>query len=183
MLVEIQSLIAPSAQATPRRAVVGWDSSRLAMIMAVLEARCGVALGGTEVYLNVAGGLKITEPAADMAVAAALISSVIGTPLPPETVVFGEVGLAGEARAVSQTDARLKEAEKLGFSRAIIPKARLRKVRAEDKGKKAVGSDTSLIITEIDHLADLVAKFPSVEQNRVSDPATHASSEDTRMTS
>ncbi len=182
MLVEIQSLIAPSAQATPRRAVVGWDSSRLAMIMAVLEARCGVALGGTEVYLNVAGGLKITEPAADMAVAAALISSVIGTPLPPETVVFGEVGLAGEARAVSQTDARLKEAEKLGFSRAIIPKARMRKGRAEDKGKKTVGSDTSLIITEIDHLADLVAKFPSAEHNHVSGPTTHASSEDTRTT-
>ncbi|MDP6896998.1 MAG: DNA repair protein RadA [Rhodospirillales bacterium] len=182
MLVEIQSLIAPSSQATPRRAVVGWDSGRLAMIMAVLEARCGVALGGTEVYLNVAGGLKITEPAADMAVAAALISSVTGTPLPPETVVFGEVGLAGEARAVSQTDARLKEAEKLGFSRAIIPKARLRKGRAEDKGKKAVGSDTSLIITEIDHLADLVAKFPNAEQNRVSGPATRASSEDTRTT-
>ena len=182
MLVEIQSLIAPSAQATPRRAVVGWDSSRLAMIMAVLEARCGVALGGNEVYLNVAGGLKITEPAADMAVAAALISSVIGTPLPPATVVFGEVGLAGEARAVSQTDARLKEAEKLGFSRAIIPKARMRKGRAEDKGKKTVGSDTSLIIIEIDHLSDLVAKFPSAEHNHVSGPTTHASSEDTRTT-
>lgn len=171
MLVEIQSLIASSSQATPRRAVVGWDSGRLAMIMAVLEARCGIALDKTEVYLNVAGGLKIKEPAADMAVAAALISSVTGTPLPPDTVIFGEVGLAGEARAVSQTDARLKEAEKLGFSRAIIPKARLRKGRRNNKGKKVVGSDTSLIINEIDHLADLVANFASTDQKLVGSPA------------
>jgi len=161
MLVEIQSLIAPSSQATPRRAVVGWDSGRLAMIMAVLEARCGVALGGTEVYLNVAGGLKISEPAADLAVAAALVSSVTGSPLPPETVVFGEVGLSGEVRAVSQTEARLKEAEKLGFTRAIVPKVRARKGkgpgRSMDKRKDATA--TSLTIIEIDHLADLVARF------------------------
>ena len=182
MLVEIQSLIAPSTQATPRRAVVGWDSGRLAMIMAVLEARCGLALGGTEVYLNVAGGLKITEPAADMAVAAALISSVTGTPLPPETVVFGEVGLSGEARAVSQMDARLKEAEKLGFCRAIIPKSRLRKGRTEDKGMKSVGLDTSLIITEIDHLADLVSKFADAKRKRESGPEIRAGAEDTRTT-
>ncbi len=182
ILLEIQSLIAPSSQATPRRAVVGWDSGRLAMIMAVLEARCGVALGGTEVYLNVAGGLRITEPAADMAVAAALISSVTGTPLPPETVVFGEVGLAGEARAVSQTNARLKEAEKLGFSRAIIPKVRLRKGRAEYKNEKPLGSDTSLIITEIDHLADLVATFAIANKNCGGDLPTDAGSQNTGTT-
>ena len=179
MLVEIQSLIAPSSQATPRRAVVGWDSGRLAMIMAVLEARCGIALGGTEVYLNVAGGLKIKEPAADMAVAAALISSVTGTPMPAETVVFGEVGLAGETRAVAQTDARLKEAQKLGFSRAIIPKSRFRKGHHNNKGIKAVGSDTSLIISEIDHLADLVTKFARTDQKPVGGPANRFVSKDT----
>ena len=105
VLVEIQSLIAPSALGTPRRAVLGWDSGRLAMIMAVLEARCGLALGASDVYLNVAGGLKIGEPAADLAVAAALVSSFSGVPVPPETVVFGEIGLSGEVRAVAQVDA------------------------------------------------------------------------------
>lgn len=149
MLVEIQSLIAPSQQATPRRAVVGWDTGRLAMIMAVLEARCGVALAGAEVYLNVAGGLRIREPAADLAVAAALVSSVSGRPVPAETVVFGEVGLSGEVRAVSQMEARLKEAEKLGFTRAIVPVAR-------GKGKTL---KTGLRLLEVEHLADLVNLF------------------------
>ena len=153
VLVEIQCLIAPSSQATPRRAVVGWDTGRLAMVMAVLEARCGLALGGSEVYLNVAGGLKISEPAADLAVAAALVSSLGGTPVPPETVVFGEIGLSGEVRAVSQMDARLKEAEKLGFTQAIIP---ARKMKA---GKKS-GYNGSLKITEIGHLNDLVFLLP-----------------------
>ena len=123
--------------------------------------------------------MKIKEPAADMAVAAALISSITSTPLPPDTVVFGEVGLAGEARAVSQTDARLKEAEKLGFSRAFIPKARLRKGRPNNKAKKAVGWDTSLIITEIDHLTDLVDKFAGTDQKLVCNPAIPLVSEGT----
>ncbi len=153
VLVEIQCLIAPSSQATPRRAVVGWDSGRLAMVMAVLEARCGLALGGAEVYLNVAGGLKISEPAADLAVAAALVSSLGGTPVPPETVVFGEIGLSGEVRAVSQMDARLKEAEKLGFSQAIIP------ARKKKAGQKSAYSG-NLKITEIRHLNDLVFLLP-----------------------
>ena len=172
MLVEIQSLIAPSSQATPRRAVVGWDSGRLAMIMAVLEARCGLALGGTEVYLNVAGGLKISEPAADLAVAAALVSSVTASPLPPETVVFGEVGLSGEVRAVSQTEARLKEAEKLGFSRAIIPKARVRK--GKPGSKRNDSADTALTIIEIDHLADLIQRFENAAQGKTEGPMMRA---------
>ena len=153
VLVEIQCLIAPSSQATPRRAVVGWDSGRLAMVMAVLEARCGLALGGAEVYLNVAGGLKISEPAADLAVAAALVSSLGGTPVPPETVVFGEIGLSGEVRAVSQMDARLKEAEKLGFTHAIVP------ARKKKAGKNP-GYTGNLKITEISHLNDLVFLLP-----------------------
>src|SRR5690606_22825744 len=90
LLVEIQALVAPSSLATPRRAVVGWDSARLAMIMAVLEARCGLELGLRDVYLNVAGGLRVTEPAADLAVAAALVSSALSRPVPADTVAFGE---------------------------------------------------------------------------------------------
>jgi DNA repair protein RadA/Sms len=121
MLVEIQALVAPSQVPMPRRAVVGWDGNRLAMIIAVLQVRYGLALADKEVYLNVAGGLRILEPAADLAVAAALISSVTNTPLPAQSVVFGEIGLSGEIRAVSHTDIRLREAAKLGFTSAFLP--------------------------------------------------------------
>jgi DNA repair protein RadA/Sms len=121
VLVEFQALVAPSALGTPRRAVIGWDQGRLAMILAVLEARCGISFAGQDVYLNVAGGLRITEPAADLAAAAALVSALTGEALPPDTVLFGEISLSGSIRPVSQTDARLKEAEKLGFSKAIAP--------------------------------------------------------------
>jgi DNA repair protein RadA/Sms len=122
LLVEVQALVVriPTG-ATPRRAVVGWDSARLAMILAVLDARCGLGLSGCEVYLNVAGGLRIGEPAADLAVAAAIVSALTDNPLPAETIVFGEVALSGEVRPVSQMQARLKEAAKLGFSRALAP--------------------------------------------------------------
>ena len=122
VLVEIQALVAPSPLGTPRRAVVGWDGARLAMVLAVLEARCGVSVGPNDVYLNVAGGLRINEPAADLAVAAALISSLTGVPVPADAVLFGEIGLSGEVRAVSHTDLRLKEAAKLGFSSALMPR-------------------------------------------------------------
>ncbi|WP_309091896.1 DNA repair protein RadA [Phenylobacterium sp.] len=121
VLVEIQALVAPSAYGTPRRAVVGWDSGRLAMVLAVLEARCGLGFGDRDVYLNVAGGLRITEPAADLAAAAALASSAFDEALPQDCVVFGEISLSGEVRSVSRMDARLKEAAKLGFRRALGP--------------------------------------------------------------
>jgi len=121
VLVEVQALVAASPLATPRRAVVGWDAGRLAMLLAVLDARCGLALGGNDVYLNVAGGLRIGEPAAGLAVAAALVSSFADVPVPAATIVFGEVALSGEVRPVSQTEARLKEASKLGFRRALLP--------------------------------------------------------------
>ena len=121
LLVEIQALVAPSSLGTPRRAVVGWDGGRLAMLLAVLDARCGLSLGGNDVYLNVAGGLRIAEPAADLAVAAALLSSAQDQPLPADLVVVGEIGLSGEVRPVGQMDARLKEAAKLGFARALVP--------------------------------------------------------------
>lgn len=121
MLVEIQALVAPSSLGTPRRAVVGWDSGRLNMVLAVLEARAGLSFAGQDIYLNVAGGLRITEPAADMAAAAALISALLDRPLNGEMVVIGEIALTGTLRPVGQTDTRLKEAEKLGFARAILP--------------------------------------------------------------
>jgi DNA repair protein RadA/Sms len=123
LLVEIQALVAESGLATPRRAVVGWDPNRLAMILAVLEARCGLRFGQFDVYLNVAGGLRLAEPAADLAVAAALISSRTGVATPVETVYFGEVSLSGAIRPVAQSATRLKEAEKLGFSNAFVPDA------------------------------------------------------------
>ncbi|MFY9212369.1 MAG: DNA repair protein RadA [Aestuariivita sp.] len=121
VLVELQALVAPSPHSQPRRTVVGWDSGRLAMILAVLEARCGIPFTGLDVYLNVAGGLKISEPAADLAVAAALLSAREDAALPADTVVFGEISLSGALRPASQTENRLKEAQKLGFSKAIAP--------------------------------------------------------------
>ena len=153
VLVEIQALVAPSSLGSPRRAVVGWDSARLAMVLAVLEARCGLAFGAQDVYLNVAGGLRITEPAADLAVAAALISSHLDRPVASDTVVFGEIGLAGEVRAVSQTEVRLKEAAKLGFARALIPTAK--------EGRNQIAKRDSFkqgppAVREIGHLLDLI---------------------------
>ena len=121
LLVEFQALVAPSPHSQPRRSVVGWDGGRLAMILAVLEARCGIPFTGLDVYLNVAGGMKVTEPAADLAVAAALLSAREDAALPAETVIFGEISLSGALRPVSQTENRLKEAQNLGFTAAIAP--------------------------------------------------------------
>src|SRR6056297_15630 len=135
VLVEMQALVAPTPHSQPRRAVVGWDGSRLAMILAVLEARCGIPFTGLDVYLNVAGGMKVTEPAADLAVAAALLSAREDASLPEGAIVFGEISLSGAVRSVSQTENRLKEAQKLGFTSAIAPAG----------GK--VGSDSGLRLT------------------------------------
>ncbi len=146
MLVEVQALVAPTSMANPRRAVIGWDSGRLAMVLAVLEARCGLAFSGSDIFLNIAGGIRVTEPAADLAVAAALISSLTGEPLPAEAVFFGEIGLAGEIRQVSQPDVRLKESSKLGFERAIVP-------GLKKKGPSGIRTD------EIKSLRDLVDMF------------------------
>lgn len=145
LLVEIQALVAPSSMAHPRRNVVGWDSGRLSMLAAVLEARAGLPLSGRDIFLNVAGGVKITEPAADLAVAAALISSVTGRPCPANTVIFGEVGLAAEVRRVAHPEQRLKEAAKLGFEQAILPPA-----------KKAGKNRDSLRHNTVTTLTDLI---------------------------
>ncbi len=121
VLVEVQALVSPTSFSTPRRAVVGWDAGRLAMVTAVLESRCGVPLAGYDVYLNIAGGIKVNEPAADLAVVAALLSALTDMPLPADMVFFGEIGLGGEVRNAAHTDLRLKEAAKLGFKQALLP--------------------------------------------------------------
>ncbi|MGH7074132.1 MAG: DNA repair protein RadA [Stellaceae bacterium] len=146
MLVEIEALVAPSPLGMPRRAVVGWDGNRLAMLLAVLEARCGVQIGARDVYLNVAGGLRVAEPAADLAAAAALLSALSHEPAPDKTVFFGEVGLSGEVRAVGQAEARLREAAKLGFAVAYAPSA-------------PGGGTSALRVHEIRHLRQLIEVF------------------------
>jgi DNA repair protein RadA/Sms len=143
VLVEIQALVAPTALGTPRRAVVGWDQSRLAMVVAVLEAHCGVRLSSHDVYLNVAGGLRIQEPAADLAVAAALVSSLANAPLPPDAVFFGEVSLSGVVRPVAQAGARLKEAAKLGFTRAYLPESA--RTEAPTESRLTIETQTNLV--------------------------------------
>jgi DNA repair protein RadA/Sms len=124
--------------ATPRRAVVGWDSGRLAMVLAVLEARCGLSFSSSEVYLNIAGGYRVQDPAADLAVAAALISALSERPVPADAVVFGELALSGEIRPVAHGPLRLKEAGKLGFERALLPAA----VTDDKSGLKLSGFGT-----------------------------------------
>ncbi|MCB9987808.1 MAG: DNA repair protein RadA [Rhodospirillales bacterium] len=152
MLAEVQALVAPSVLGNPRRAVVGWDNNRLAMILAVLEARCGFQFSGSDIYLNIAGGIRVNEPAADLAVAAALISALKGVPLPAHTVFFGEIGLAGEVRQVAQPDVRLKEAAKLGFEEAVIPRAKKR------KGEERRSSD-KIRLNEVTHVSDIADLF------------------------
>ena len=147
LLVEIQALVAPALLGTPRRAVVGWDATRLAMILAVLDARCGLSVGANDIYLNVAGGLRIVEPAADLAVAAALVSALTEVPVPADTVVFGEIGLSGRVRPVSHAEPRLKEAAKLGFAEAWVP---LRRAGRGGDGLKT---------RPIQHLSDLVGRL------------------------
>ena len=149
VLVELQVLLAPNPGGSPRRSVIGWDSGRLSMLLAVLETRCGLKLAMNDVYLNVAGGLRVNEPAADLAVAAALISAASDVPTDPEMVFFGEIGLSGELRQVAQAELRLKEAAKLGFARAASPK----RVAG---GTARISVPKSLSLVEIGHLTDLV---------------------------
>lgn len=152
VLVEVQALVSPSPMSTPRRAVVGWDGNRLAMILAVLETRCDLGLAGNEVYLNIAGGLKISEPAADLAVALALASALSNRPVPEDVIVFGEIGLSGEIRMVAQAEPRLREASKLGFRRALAP----RWPKAKGKNDRPTVAIEGLQVIEIGHLQDLL---------------------------
>ena len=130
--------------ATPRRTVVGADTGRLSTILAVLEARCGIPFTGLDVFLNVAGGMKVTEPAADLAIAAALLSAREDVAIPPQMVLFGEISLSGALRPVAQTENRLKEAAKLGFTQATLP-ARSRIGGGEGMGLKEVSDLTAFV--------------------------------------
>lgn len=147
LLVEVQALVASSSLGSPRRAVLGWDQNRLAMIVAVLETRCGISLSGHDIFLNIAGGIRINEPAADLAVAAALMSALKNEALPADMVFFGEIGLAGEVRQVTQADIRLKESSKLGFEKAVIPPV----------SKKTANKNTPLQTNEISHVRELAS--------------------------
>jgi DNA repair protein RadA/Sms len=155
LLVEMQALVAPSGLGTPRRAVVGWDANRLAMVLAVLDARCGVSFAQHDVYLSVAGGLKITEPAADLTAAAALLSSLTDTPLPPDAVYVGEIGLSGSVRQAGHMATRLREAHKLGFKAATIPAA-----------GDVEGGGLKINLTRIAEVADLARRIGPGPQSR-----------------
>ena len=143
VLAEVQALVAASSYGTPRRSVIGWDGGRLAMLLAVLEARCNVTLAGRDVYLSVAGGYRISEPAGDLAAAAALLSSMSDTAPPERSIFFGEVALSGNVRPVARMEQRLKEAKRLGFQRAFVP----------DGSSSAI---EGLTITPIKRLSELV---------------------------
>ena len=165
VLTEIQALVAPAAFGTPRRSVTGWDNSRLAMVLAVLETRCGVSFAGKDVYLNVAGGLRINEPAADLAVAAAIASSAFDVPLPSDSVVFGEISLSGDVRPVGRADARLKEAAKLGFTRAISAPPRKRADRNDN---------AALPLIAIKALPDLIRRVEASTESGLDHPSSWA---------
>jgi DNA repair protein RadA/Sms len=167
LLIEIQALVAASSLGTPRRAVVGWDTSRLAMVIAVLEAHAGLKLGQNDIYLNVAGGLRVGEPAADLAAAAALVSSLTGVTLPSTSVFFGEIGLSGAIRPVAHTLPRLKEAMKLGFARAITPQET--QVKNQVDGRKESRTAQTIELTTCGHISGLVAeiaKMRAVQRGR-----------------
>ena len=176
LLVEIQALVAPTSLGTPRRAVVGWDTSRLAMVVAVLEAHAGLRLGQHDIYLTIAGGLRVSEPAADLAAAAALVSSLSGQALPPQSVYFGEVGLSGAVRPVAHASARLKEAAKLGFKAAVGPKS----VGGVVQPGEGVAPET-LTATVCDHIGALVAAIAAPRRSS-SDHRSSWADEDSRRT-
>jgi DNA repair protein RadA/Sms len=152
VLVEVQALLSPNPGGSPRRSVIGWDGGRLAMLLAVLETRAGVRLNATDVYLNIAGGLRVSEPAADLAVSAALVSAAFDQPTSAGMVYFGEVGLSGEIRQVAQAEARLKEAAKLGFLQATLP-------RRVARGNRPPAAPEAIELAEIGHISDLVSRF------------------------
>ena len=148
VLMEMQALVVPCPYGTPRRAVVGWDLNRLHMLLAVLESRCGLSLGNKDVFLSIAGGLKMTEPASDLAVMAAILSAVSDVPSPPQSVFWGEIGLSGDVRFVHGVEQRLKESEKLGFRNFYTP--------SQDSG---VENNPEIQIHPITHVRDLLSLF------------------------
>ena len=148
LLVEIQALVDKTHVSNPRRLSVGLEQNRLAMLLAVLHRHAGIPCFDQDVFVNAVGGVKITEPGADLAVLLAIVSSLKNKPLPKKTVVFGEVGLAGEVRPVQRGQERLKEAAKLGFTQAIIPKA--------NRPKQVV---SGIVVILVERVEDAVAKM------------------------
>jgi DNA repair protein RadA/Sms len=124
LMVEVQALVSPTSLGMPRRQATGIDASRLSLLVAVLEKRMGLSFGNQDIFVNVAGGVRLTEPAADLGIIAALTSSLLDKPISADLLIFGEVGLTGEVRTVSQTELRLKEGAKLGLRRALISRGR-----------------------------------------------------------
>jgi DNA repair protein RadA/Sms len=133
ILVEVQALVSPTNLGTARRTAIGADPQRLSLLCAILEKKAGMDLYGHDIFLNIAGGIRIDEPALDLGVICALSSSLLDKPIPPDTAVCGEVGLAGEVRAVANIELRIREAERLGFSRIIVPKTNFDRIKARTR--------------------------------------------------
>ncbi len=140
LLIELQALVSPTNFGMPRRTCIGVDFNRVNLLVAVLEKIAGLHLGGMDVFINVVGGIKIIEPAVDIGVIGAVASSLREIPIHPKTVLFGEVGLSGEIRAVSQVDARIREAAKIGFEKAVLPRTNAARLK-EDPGLDIIGVD------------------------------------------
>ena len=138
ILVEVQALVSPTSFNMPRRTAAGTDYNRVTLLMAVLEKRLGISLAGCDAYVNVAGGMKITEPSLDLAIVLALLSSYRNRPLPPRTVAFGEVGLTGEIRAVNMMSARISEAAKMGYKTVIVPKRKASPGEKREEGIQVI---------------------------------------------
>jgi DNA repair protein RadA/Sms len=156
LLVEVQALVTPTSFGLPRRTVSGADPQRLAVLLAVLSKRAGVALGQHDVYVNLVGGLKVREPAADLAVAVALASALRDRPADPRTVFVGELGLGGELRRVQRLAARLKEAQRLGFTRAVVPQASLTDLNGNGAGSPT--RDGTLEVVGVSSLRDALTR-------------------------
>jgi len=139
ILVEIQALVSPCNFGVPRRTTIGIDYNRVSLLVAVLEKRAGLNILSQDIFMNVAGGVRIEEPAIDLGISAALASSFLNKPIDSEIVVFGEVGLSGEIRGVPQVELRLKESEKLGFKRCVLPQVNLERLKRSDDEMSLIG--------------------------------------------
>jgi DNA repair protein RadA/Sms len=141
ILVELQALTSSTSFGTPRRTILGLDQNRVALLAAVMEKKLGMHLMGHDIFMNVAGGIKVGEPAVDMGIVAALASSFLDKALPEGTTVLGEVGLTGEVRAISHVENRVAETQKMGFNRCILPAGSLKRMKVP-AGLRAVGVRT-----------------------------------------
>ncbi|RPJ75082.1 MAG: DNA repair protein RadA, partial [Desulfobacteraceae bacterium] len=141
ILVEIQSLASGTSFGTPRRTILGLDPNRVALLAAVMEKKIGMHLMGYDIFMNVAGGVKVVEPAVDLAIVAAIASSFLDKPVAARTVIMGEVGLAGEVRAIGHVEARIAESAKMGFTRCIVPRGNLKRLAAT-AGGEVIGVST-----------------------------------------